>query len=153
AVRLVYADWLEEHGQPERAEFIRAQVELARENDEDGAALVADKIDLADIPPEVDLEKAAGVEVARRLRLKARVHALQEELFDLDPELPAGEGLWWADEPRRGFQERLSASSGAVFLQHAKKVFELAPVRSACIDPLEEEDARALAASPFLDQL
>jgi uncharacterized protein (TIGR02996 family) len=28
--RLVYADWLDEHGQPERAEFIRAQVELER---------------------------------------------------------------------------------------------------------------------------
>src|SRR5262249_17795869 len=28
--RLVYSDWLEEHGQPERAEFIRAQVELER---------------------------------------------------------------------------------------------------------------------------
>lgn len=27
--RLVYADWLDEHGQPERAEFIRVQVELA----------------------------------------------------------------------------------------------------------------------------
>lgn len=28
--RLVFADWLEEHGQPERAEFIRVQCELAR---------------------------------------------------------------------------------------------------------------------------
>src|SRR5262249_44727116 len=28
-VRLVYADWLEEHGDPERAEFIRAQCWLA----------------------------------------------------------------------------------------------------------------------------
>jgi uncharacterized protein (TIGR02996 family) len=28
--RLVYADWLEDHGDPERAEFIRVQVELAR---------------------------------------------------------------------------------------------------------------------------
>lgn len=27
--RLVYADWLEDNGQPERAEFIRVQVELA----------------------------------------------------------------------------------------------------------------------------
>jgi uncharacterized protein (TIGR02996 family) len=27
--RLVFADWLDEHGQPERAEFIRVQVELA----------------------------------------------------------------------------------------------------------------------------
>jgi uncharacterized protein (TIGR02996 family) len=30
AVRLIYADWLDEHGQPERAEFIRVQIELAR---------------------------------------------------------------------------------------------------------------------------
>lgn len=28
--RLVYADWLDEHGRPERAEFVRVQVELAR---------------------------------------------------------------------------------------------------------------------------
>src|SRR6516164_9385292 len=30
APRLVYADWLEEHGEPERAEFIRLQCERAR---------------------------------------------------------------------------------------------------------------------------
>jgi uncharacterized protein (TIGR02996 family) len=30
APRLVYADWLEEHGQPERAEFIRVQCQLAK---------------------------------------------------------------------------------------------------------------------------
>lgn len=28
--RLIFADWLEEHGQPERAEFIRIQCQLAR---------------------------------------------------------------------------------------------------------------------------
>jgi uncharacterized protein (TIGR02996 family) len=28
--RLMFADWLDEHGQPERAEFIRVQIELAR---------------------------------------------------------------------------------------------------------------------------
>src|SRR3954468_18275467 len=28
--RQVYADWLDEHGDPERAEFIRADVEYAR---------------------------------------------------------------------------------------------------------------------------
>src|SRR6266508_1706563 len=28
--RLIFADWLDEHGQPERAEFIRIQCELAR---------------------------------------------------------------------------------------------------------------------------
>ena len=28
--RLVFADWLQEHGEEERAEFIRVQIELAR---------------------------------------------------------------------------------------------------------------------------
>src|SRR5262249_10801808 len=28
--RLVYADWLDDHGDPDRAEFIRVQIELAR---------------------------------------------------------------------------------------------------------------------------
>ena len=34
-VRLVYADFLEEHGEPQRADFIRVQIELSllREND------------------------------------------------------------------------------------------------------------------------
>ena len=32
--RLVYADWLDEHGQPERAEFIRVQCELTRRMEE-----------------------------------------------------------------------------------------------------------------------
>src|SRR4051812_25441081 len=30
--RLVFADWLEDHGDPARAEFIRAQVQMARMN-------------------------------------------------------------------------------------------------------------------------
>src|SRR5688572_20997900 len=34
--RLVYADWLEDNGQPERAEFIRLQIELSRLPEHDG---------------------------------------------------------------------------------------------------------------------
>src|SRR4051812_38958308 len=30
AVRLVFADWLEDHGEPERAELVRVQCELER---------------------------------------------------------------------------------------------------------------------------
>ena len=36
--RLVYADWLQEHDRPERAELIRAQISLARSKDDDSAA-------------------------------------------------------------------------------------------------------------------
>jgi uncharacterized protein (TIGR02996 family) len=34
--RLVYADWLDEHGDPARAEFIRVQCELTRLVPDDG---------------------------------------------------------------------------------------------------------------------
>src|SRR5262245_19778622 len=36
APRLVFADWLDENGHPERAEFIRVQVEMKRERMEHG---------------------------------------------------------------------------------------------------------------------
>jgi uncharacterized protein (TIGR02996 family) len=36
--RLVYADWLDEHGDPERAEFIRVQCQLARLSPDDPRA-------------------------------------------------------------------------------------------------------------------
>jgi uncharacterized protein (TIGR02996 family) len=41
--RLIYADWLEEHGQEERAEFIRVQVELASGNDHGGGKKYASR--------------------------------------------------------------------------------------------------------------
>src|SRR5688500_12724425 len=37
APRLVYADWLEEHGRPERAEFVRVQCRLAALDADDPA--------------------------------------------------------------------------------------------------------------------
>ena len=39
--RLVYADWLEERGEAERAEFIRVQVELARDRGADNTRRIA----------------------------------------------------------------------------------------------------------------
>jgi uncharacterized protein (TIGR02996 family) len=35
ALRLVFADWLEDHGEPERAAFIRVQLELAKAPEKD----------------------------------------------------------------------------------------------------------------------
>src|SRR5215470_11482605 len=43
AVRLIYADWLDEHGDRDRADFIRVQCRLAQLEDID-----AEKIDLED---------------------------------------------------------------------------------------------------------
>src|SRR5688500_1981869 len=39
--RLVYADWLEENGEADRAEFIRGQIELLRLGPDDRARLPA----------------------------------------------------------------------------------------------------------------
>src|SRR5690242_1892736 len=36
APRLIYADWLDEQGESERAEFIRVQIALARMDEDDG---------------------------------------------------------------------------------------------------------------------
>src|SRR4051794_22541559 len=46
--RLVFADWLEEHGQPERADLLRIPVELARlpENHPDRAVLKRREVEL-----------------------------------------------------------------------------------------------------------
>jgi uncharacterized protein (TIGR02996 family) len=65
APRLIYADWLDEHGEHDRAAFIRAQVRLAALDPADPARLDLDEEarDLlavhegewtADLPPEVD---------------------------------------------------------------------------------------------------
>ena len=38
APRLVFADWLDEHGEPDRAAFIRVQIERARLPEDDPRA-------------------------------------------------------------------------------------------------------------------
>jgi uncharacterized protein (TIGR02996 family) len=58
--RLVYADWLQEHGEAERAEFIRLQCELAR------------------LPPQSE----------RATQLALRASALRDELFARLEQLP-----------------------------------------------------------------
>jgi uncharacterized protein (TIGR02996 family) len=47
-LRLIFADWLEDHGNPDRAEFIRVQIELARLTPDDplSAALTEREADL-----------------------------------------------------------------------------------------------------------
>src|SRR5213592_2553115 len=74
APRLVYADWLDEHGEPAQAAFIRAQVELARTD------------------PNTDEHD----------RVAERLYALWDDLLgELGP-VAAGAGLLMSDY-RRGF--------------------------------------------------
>lgn len=100
--RLVFADWLEEHGDPDRAEFIRVQCQLT------------------------DL----GPDHPRRTGLIRRQHRLLKQHADRwRLELPGwarGSGAKF----RRGLVARIRADADA-FLRGAEALFRVAPVEEA----------------------
>jgi uncharacterized protein (TIGR02996 family) len=99
AVRLIWADWLDDHDAPERAAFIRDQIALAR---------------LADNDP-------ARNAVAARARAALAAHEGAWVAADL-------RGLVEGGTFRRGLVEGVTLKA-ADFLQHAEQLFRLAPIR------------------------
>lgn len=82
-VRLVYADWLDENGDPDRAEFIRLQCRLAAMDPcETGGLCRANKLQGTDM---------ACAACAARTTVRSRVHALGTDNWSrwLDDTLPA----------------------------------------------------------------
>jgi uncharacterized protein (TIGR02996 family) len=126
--RLVYADWLDEHGDPERAEFIRLQCELARLDEDD----------------------------PRRQKLFAReweiLHNGQPKV-GWSGGLPAG-ALAFASERqyRRGFVEEVAVTVPA-FLEGAGELFRRMPLRVVRFREATPAVAPALAACPWLARL
>jgi uncharacterized protein (TIGR02996 family) len=127
-VRLVFADWLDEHGQPERAEFIRVQVQHAqfcllitdsRDNMGNGWSLPSlEKEQCADLKHrERELWDRCGVGKSFDM------HGLQSR-------------LWWEDYKqehnicavRRGFVERV-ACTALDWATHAAAILAAHPVR------------------------
>jgi uncharacterized protein (TIGR02996 family) len=130
-VRLVYADWLDDHGRPERAEFIRLQIELAR--------LRADWLDDRRLPEHAGLFTLQS-EVERLRTGDPRQKALEDReaellteyggqwLHPLQDLLPEGDC-----EPvfHRGFVQEITfwGRGGAhCLLAHAAELFRHAPV-------------------------
>ena len=126
--RMVYADWLEEHDQPERAEFIRLQLALANRGPYKppaelmGIATSNRLYNYAAITLLIELENAYNEQTAA---LKAREQELLEKYKD--QWLANSKGLldvWTLDEPvvvdyvyglmglfRRGFVSKVVCSS------------------------------------------
>jgi uncharacterized protein (TIGR02996 family) len=105
--RLVFADWLQENGQPEYAEFVRAQVrhaELLRDASPDTNGLA---------------QRARDLWVRYGERWRA--------------ELPQVNGLVWHDAFFRGFVERAVVSTDAVLVRDADAIFNFAPVRHVVV--------------------
>jgi uncharacterized protein (TIGR02996 family) len=104
--RLVYADWLEEHGDPDRAEFIRIGCQKEREE--------------FDSPRWNELKaRASEMEYRNRKRW----------LKDL-PELPK-RFSWW--DWRRGFVEGLSVPGLAPFQREEKRLRSTIPLLSLAL--------------------
>jgi len=100
APRLVYADWLDEHGRPDRAAFIRLQVELAR------------------VPAYDPLREVLSRKAGRLLDLH------QDEWLAELPDIPGV--TWGAFE--RGFVASVSVRSISEFDRVAAHVWAAAPV-------------------------
>src|SRR6476659_7569532 len=105
--RLVYADWLDEHGEPERAEFIRLQIELfngSKTIDEtwyDRAEVIATRV--------LELEAEFGLGWLGRFQNG-------EPVSD-----------WYYE---RGFVRDIDAGPGDTFLTDGGALFESHPIES-----------------------
>jgi uncharacterized protein (TIGR02996 family) len=127
--RLVYADWLDEHGRGERAEFIRLQVAHER--------------------PLSGWERAAV-----RERMNALLNAHRAEWFR---ELPRWARLWYGEhdyqrpEYRRGFVETVSVCASH-FLRFGDQLLDRTPVARLDVFHLKGVRSR-LARCPWLGRV
>jgi uncharacterized protein (TIGR02996 family) len=115
APRLIYADWLDERGHPERAAFIRLQVEQARLSKHD---------------------PRADVLAFRAARLFDRHGA------DWVAELPRFDGITWG-EFHRGFPRVVIARTLAHFERAAGRIANVAPVDT--LKPISQHPPRRLS--------
>lgn len=115
--RLVYADWLEENGQEERAEFIRVQIELAKWTDSDGY-----------MPMGLDREKLQGKERGLLLGVLSPFSWIQ--LAGERARRCVPDGAHFADHLtfRRGFIDEVHCSLDD-WLTHMDAIMSQHPVR------------------------
>src|SRR5262245_40264198 len=128
--RLVYADWLDEHGDHDRAEFIRLQVGIAAGT--------------------VSGDGRAGSE-ARAAELLGRNQA------DWWSELPRPPGVEWVSVPTqfsRGLADAVGFRHGKAWRAHAEEVFAAAPVsRLGCGGVFSVRTGRPVLTSPLLGRV
>jgi uncharacterized protein (TIGR02996 family) len=126
APRLVFADWLEEHGEAERAEFIRVHVATDRMPKDD--------------PNYTRLMQRRGELFARNNR-------------DWHAGLPKLPGVEWALSFPRGFVGEVTFADVKAFRRHADAVFAGTPVEDIHFKRLHPREAGIVAASPYLARL
>jgi uncharacterized protein (TIGR02996 family) len=124
--RLIYADWLDENGDPQRAEFIRVMVELA--------------------------PQANGG--PRRIELRARAKQLHRESHGRWTRgSPTGDGVRIGRELNRGFYNEVTFGGDDVFAQFADTVFAWTPIDTVSIGRLRDGAAPAILTSDYAARL
>ncbi len=148
--RLVYADWLDEHGEAKRAACIRAQVEHHRTAQADTAANAVaafveggswrglDRIDWAAVDAGLGAALAAREAAGRELKQSAKAEGL-----------PRVKGVTFYPG-ERGFYGHAAVRDTAAFLKHADAIFRAAPITDIAFQELTAEQARALVFSGHL---
>ena len=124
--RLMYADWLEEHNDPARAEFVRVQCRLAERG-------------RRELVPPADPDRQRELQLERQLGERWLA------------ELPAVRGVRWTGF-WRGFPIA-SVASATTLVRAAVKVWGAAPVESVGVIGLNATGARVLAGSPVFDRV
>jgi uncharacterized protein (TIGR02996 family) len=122
APRLIYADWIDEQGDADRAEFIRLQIRLARMSYSD---------------PE-----ASGV----HMRAEELRHAHHVEWME---QLPQFEHVQW-QVFHRGFISAVRFDHPDEYQAHAREIFSAAPVRELRLHQFYPKEAMMLATSGYL---
>jgi uncharacterized protein (TIGR02996 family) len=117
--RLVFADWLQEHGDEARAEFIRLQVYFA--------ALYRGGISCTATIPFGQKAESAAQNPDELRALERAIWAEHQQAFRA--ELPHIYGVAWFSEFHRGFVERMTVSTDVQLVRYADTVFANVPIR------------------------
>jgi uncharacterized protein (TIGR02996 family) len=124
--RLVYADWLQENGQPERSEFILVQCEAW------------------------NLLPAYSTQMAARGRASALLRTYGDWWYS---ELPQLDDVVWSSLFVRGFVDRAHLL-GTHFIKHLDKIFAATPVQTLIVtETLNTRQLGQLLEHPHLGRL
>jgi uncharacterized protein (TIGR02996 family) len=147
APRLVFADWLDEHGRPERAEFIRVQCELA------GSKVEDERRRLLQARQEA-LLKAHGDTWKKEVHTWARQYARFRRGFIGDVRVTAAPWLKSAARLRAAAPlERLEIANVEARRSEVLSSPHLAGLSELTLDTIGADGAAILAASPHLARL
>jgi uncharacterized protein (TIGR02996 family) len=125
APRLVFADWLEEAGDCDRAEFIRLQCEMARLTKDDPRA--------------------------KRMVSRER-ELLAQHYMEWQTDLPQLEEVTWGGF-HRGFVGAIRIESAEAFADQAATIFAAAPIREVRFHRVFGEGAKRIALTPQLARI